>query len=279
MQQTLMALITALLLTGWRPSTAPSRLLGGTRRFRGVAMSSAPRLLLTSSGLTTPALEASFRRMLESSSSVEPPRITMLVTAQMAPSGTPSARSPGELRRRRWTSAKKGGREVEAQLGLPVECIDCARDDVSSLTKALTGADCIWVTGGNTFFLWHHMMRSGISELVRERVLERGAVYVGCSAGAIVAGSTIRTAFWKGWDDPAAGGALADVDWSDGDRLQGMGLVADAAFFPHYDAEQWAGLIREREHEVERVVRLSDDGAHAYVEGDPVEAARDDGAA
>ena len=33
-----------------------------------------------------------------------------------------------------------------------------------------------------------------------------GCLYVGASAGAIVAGKSIETALWKGWDDPGVAG-------------------------------------------------------------------------
>ena len=261
-------------ITSRRAAAATLGVVGASRLVRRRAhvlaseQSQQPRLLLTSAGLTTPKLEASFHRMLHASSMAQPPRIAMLVTAQMAPSGLPSKRSSGELRRRRWADACKKGREIEAQLGVPVECVDCAREDkpAAEYEDALRAADCIWVTGGNTFFLWHHMRRAGVDKLVKRRVAS-GCLYVGQSAGAIVAGTTIRTAFWKGWDDPAAAGPA--VDWSDEANLRGMGLTAEScAFFPHYD-EAWAQLVRERSGEVDgRLVCLTDDGATALVSGD-----------
>ena len=46
-----------------------------------------PRLMLLSSGLTTPDLEATFRGMLhEAAAGAAEPRITMVVTGQMTPS-------------------------------------------------------------------------------------------------------------------------------------------------------------------------------------------------
>merc|ERR1719291_567719 len=122
-----------------------------------------------------------------------------------ASSDSQSKRSPGELRRRRWADARKKGRELQAVLHAEigptiVDCIDCAKDDEARLSEAVQKAQCVWVLGGNTFFLWHHMRRSGFDKLVKRRV-EAGALYVGCSAGSIVAGQSISTAFWKGWDD------------------------------------------------------------------------------
>ena len=197
------------------------------------------------------------------------PKIAMLVTAQMASSNEDSngKRSPGERRQRRWADALKKGREISAALNVDVECIDCAREDKPAelYREPLADAGCIWVTGGNTFYLWHWMKRSGVDELIKQRVLEQGAVYVGQSAGAIVAGSSIRTAFWKGWDDP---GAAPDEDWSDDASVVGMGLVRDTSFFPHYEAAQWAGLVEGKKGEVARVICLTDDGEQSYVSGD-----------
>jgi len=142
----------------------------------------------------------------------------MLVTAAMAPSsdGSASKRSPGELRRRRWTDACKKGRLLEAALavllGSPVsvDCIDCAKDDAARLEESIRSASCVWVTGGNTFFLWHHMVQSGTAALIANRVAD-GCLYVGQSAGSIVAGESIETAYWKGWDDPAV---VPGADWT-----------------------------------------------------------------
>lgn len=231
------------------------------------SISGGPRLLLTSGGLTTPELEATFQRMLPER--VAEPRIAMLVTAQMAPSGAISARSPGDLRRRRWADAKKRGREVAAQVGLPVECIDCTTSERTETAVRALAADetaCIWVPGGETFFLWHHVRRSGIGNVVRRRVLEDGLLYVGASAGSIIAGRDCSPAFWKGWDDPKAGGSL-DVDWAAPGATDALGLVGDASFFPHY-TEEYEGLVAAKRGALGHdAVCLRDEGP-AFVVGD-----------
>ena len=205
----------------------------------GASLASSPtsRLFLTSSGLTTPLLQAKFGSMLrtaaDSSASGETLRIAMLVTAQMASSAPATAataaskRSPGELRRRRWANARKSARDFQEDLtafmGAPVqvEPIDCARDHLSQLTSAIESSQCVWVCGGNTFFLWHHMRRSGVAQVIARRVEHDGLLYAGCSAGAIVAGRSIEIAHWKGWDDPNA----ADEDWDAPGAHEAMGLV------------------------------------------------------
>ena len=72
-----------------------------------------------------------------------------------------------------------------------------------------------------------------------ERELVHGCVYLGCSAGAIVAGRSISTAYWKGWDDPDMG-----IEWTE-DSLRGRSLV-DCDIFPHYDREKHYDLVESR---------------------------------
>lgn len=223
------------------------------------------RLILTSSGLATPALTASFHRMLAAACADAdvPPRVALLATAQMAPSGS-SSRSAGEARRRRWASARKGALELERQLGVPVECICCATRPAEAL-RSLEAAPCLWVPGGNTFFLWHHLRESGAAARIQQRVA-RGMLYVGASAGAICAGRSIATAKWKGMDDPAA---APGTDWARPGSCNSMALAPDASFFPHYDPARHAALVAARRGELGHGVRcLADDGGGSYVRGD-----------
>ena len=90
-----------------------------------------------------------------------------------------------------------------------------------------------------------------------------GALYVGQSAGSIVAGTSVSTAFWKGWDDPAA---APDTDWTDPENLVGMSLV-DRSFFPHYNAS-YAGLVEERRSSLGHPVECLEDAGPAFAVGD-----------
>jgi len=60
----------------------------------------------------------------------------------------------------------------------------------SEIKNALEGASLLYVDGGNTFYLQKHLTLSKFWEYADE-VLKNGCVYVGCSAGAIVAGKYI----------------------------------------------------------------------------------------
>ena len=100
----------------------------------------------------------------------------------------------------------------------------------------------VYVEGGNTFWLRHCIEKGDWAGLLADSCTgPDAATYVGKSAGAIVAGGTVETACWKGWDDPKAGGELEEIEWTTA-RMKVMGLAPNRAFFPHYDA-QWEGLV------------------------------------
>lgn len=109
--------------------------------------------------------------------------------------------------------------------------------------------------GGNTFWLAHHAQQSGFYALAKHLVTERGVLYVGRSAGAIVTGTTISTALWKGWDDPS----IVPLDTTDAADMAGMGLV-QCSFFPHF-APKWEALVTERSSDLDHECATLRDGA------------------
>merc|ERR1712032_883694 len=116
-----------------------------------------------------------------------------------------------------------------------------------SLTKLLEGADCVYVEMGNTFYLRYHMHTSGLDKVLPPLVRHSGLVYVGASSGAVVAGRSISTAFWKGWDDTGKGQVwdLSRIGY-DGLNL----LPGGQSVFPHYGA-QWTSLVEAKRGELD----------------------------
>jgi peptidase E len=55
----------------------------------------------------------------------------------------------------------------------------------------------VYVDGGNTFYLQKFILQSNLFNHLECEDTEY--IYLGCSAGAIVAGKSIETAFWKGY--------------------------------------------------------------------------------
>lgn len=118
-------------------------------------------------------------------------------------------------------------------------CVELRGNSPSRLAQQFIGVDCIYIDVGNTFYLLYYMLQSGFDKLV-SRLLDDGVVYIGASAGAIAAGRTISTAFWKGWDPPGYGEEwdLSQIGY-DGLNL----LPEEKSIFPHY-APQWKNLVR-----------------------------------
>ncbi len=95
------------------------------------------------------------------------------------------------------------------------------------VAEALASVDGIFVAGGNTFFLLQEMHKSGAIPLIQEKVKE-GFLYIGSSAGSVVAGKDIDTA--KDADDPALAPDLQST--------KGLGLV-DLLVLPHWGNEHF----------------------------------------
>lgn len=112
--------------------------------------------------------------------------------------------------------------------------------------RELLDYDLIYVSGGNTFYLLDWVKRSGFDEVVHE-FLKKGGLYVGVSAGSLIAGVSIEVLNFIDMDENSVG--LKD--------FSGMRLV-DKVVMPHYTQEHEAG-IRDYEKKTRlKVVRLAD---------------------
>jgi len=70
------------------------------------------------------------------------------------------------------------------------EEIDIEGKSYDALKKLLTNKDVIFVEGGNTFYLLKAIRETGFDKIVK-KLTENNVVYVGSSAGAVVAGPDI----------------------------------------------------------------------------------------
>ncbi|MDZ4371019.1 MAG: Type 1 glutamine amidotransferase-like domain-containing protein [Phenylobacterium sp.] len=96
-----------------------------------------------------------------------------------------------------------------------------------ALLAELERTTLVWATGGNAFLLRRAMRQSGFDALAPGLIWAGRLAYGGWSAGACVAGPSLRGL--ELMDDPAvlAEGYAAPPVW------EGLGLV-DAALVPHY---------------------------------------------
>eukprot|EP00438_Fugacium_kawagutii_P024251 Skav223112 [mRNA] locus=scaffold419:758745:763469:+ [translate_table: standard] len=112
---------------------------------------------------------------------------------------------------------------------------------LAAALKSALGTDgngLLFVDGGNTFWLWFHAKKAGLGAALREVRRATPFAYVGVSAGAILAGRTCDTAYWKGWDDPTV---VPEEEREE--SLDGLRLV-QAAVFPHH-GPQWEDTVAE----------------------------------
>lgn len=121
---------------------------------------------------------------------------------------------------------------------------------------AVRNADVYYSDIGNTWALLHYLRLRGQEELI-ERVQSGELLYVGNSAGGIVAGKSVETALWKNWDDMWSwqqGLPQAErTDWKAPRARKGLDILGGVSFFPHH-ASRWIPVARERgalmDHEV-----------------------------
>jgi len=143
-------------------------------------------------------------------------------------------------------------RDVLVGLGFGVEDVDlrtCRRGD---LKKRLSEVDIIFVAGGSTSYLLEQAQLSGFVDIVRD-LMRAGKVYVGSSAGSILAGPDIEVD--KVYDEGDFGKTLSSYE--------GLGLV-DFVVLPHADRPDYLPYMERAEHEYwegRKLVRLNDNQA------------------
>lgn len=71
------------------------------------------------------------------------------------------------------------------KLGFIVEELEISNTPYEVIEKSLSNADCIFVGGGNTFFLLQELRRTGTDKLITEQIA-KGKPYIGTSAGSCI---------------------------------------------------------------------------------------------
>ncbi len=87
------------------------------------------------------------------------------------------------------TEKVKGMVEAEmltlSNMGMLPEELDISTSSYKEIDDTLSKCDFIFVSGGNTFFLLQELKRTGTDKLLHREV-EKGKLYIGESAGAII---------------------------------------------------------------------------------------------
>jgi dipeptidase E len=143
--------------------------------------------------------------------------------------------------------------KAEAAFGkMGIRCDSLHR--FSARRLAIEEADAIFIGGGNTFRLLKTLYDFDLLTVIRNRVLEGGAPYIGSSAGSNVAGPTIRT--------------TNDMPIVQPPSFDALGLI-DFQINPHYlDAEPASTHMGEtREERILQFLEENDTPVVALREG------------
>ena len=117
--------------------------------------------------------------------------------------------------------------------------------------------DVIYVCGGNTYYILDMFRKTGLDKIVI-KLVNQGKIYVGVSAGSIMAGPNIEIAGW-GID-----GDKNDINLKD---LTGFNLT-DIAIFPHFEEDKHRLEVEEFKKKVNYpVIELTDNQA-VFVKGE-----------
>lgn len=128
------------------------------------------------------------------------------------------------------------------------------RDDLSS-------TDFVFVSGGNTFYCLEKAKASGFIQVIRDLVLNQGKVYIGSSAGSLIAAPDITPAV--NIDDTAKAPNLKDYE--------GFNLI-DLVVLPHWGSERFKELYMktrlEKSYSTKNKIILLTDNQYLYVKDD-----------
>lgn len=158
------------------------------------------------------------------------------------------------------------GRELLGRRGWQVFDYDIEGKMEDEVEAELHDKDVVFVQGGNNFHLLKQMQGCNFREVIR-RAFERGVLYIGESAGAIVCSNDISAQRYM------SGDALAQV--GELDDYRGLGLV-NFLIKPHWNREgvkreKFSRFLRENPeafYSIEQPIICLNDNQLVRVEGD-----------
>lgn len=113
------------------------------------------------------------------------------------------------------------------QMGFKVKNLDLRNKTSQELSNDVKNVDVIFVAGGNTFYLLEKVKESGFDKVLR-RLIDKGIVYIGSSAGSVLLCPTIAVV--EGLDDQREAPKLKSY--------KGLGVI-DFLILPHYGEEKY----------------------------------------
>lgn len=114
------------------------------------------------------------------------------------------------------------GKKALQKLGLIIDELDISTASNDEINSKLRNNDFIYITGGNTFFLLQELKKTGADKIIIDEI-NKGKLYIGESAGAIVTSANVEYA--KKMDDVKKAPNLTE--------FSGLNVV-DFYVIPHY---------------------------------------------
>lgn len=93
----------------------------------------------------------------------------------------------------------KADKNALLKLGFIVEELDVSVEEAVSIQEKIETCDCVFVEGGNTFYLLQELKRSGADKMILDHI-QNNKMYIGVSAGSMVISRNIE--YVKHLDDP-----------------------------------------------------------------------------
>ncbi|MDO4780659.1 MAG: Type 1 glutamine amidotransferase-like domain-containing protein [Bacteroides sp.] len=112
--------------------------------------------------------------------------------------------------------------DVFKGLNYNISILDIANTEREKIIETLKDCKCLYVSGGNTFFLLQELYRKEILDYIREKVYE-GMTYIGESAGAMICSKNIE--YVELMDDKTLAPELT--------QYEGLGII-DFYVVPHF---------------------------------------------
>ncbi|WP_297949516.1 Type 1 glutamine amidotransferase-like domain-containing protein, partial [uncultured Campylobacter sp.] len=124
-------------------------------------------------------------------------------------------------------------KEAFVKMGFEVQILDVSKVSEAEAKAKIGAAQVLYVSGGNTFYLLRELKKKGLATLIADRVRSGELIYVGESAGAMIAAPSVEYA--SVMDDAGDYGAAAQT---------GLDLVK---FYPvpHYGEEPFVQSAAE----------------------------------
>ena len=125
-------------------------------------------------------------------------------------------------------------REALVKAGFVIKNYTITDKKAGEIEEEIEKHDVIYVSGGDTFYLLYQSQQCGFADLIKKAV-SLGKIYVGTSAGSIIAGPDIYPIYKlesKEWMEKVAG-------------YEGYGLV-DVVIFPHWGSEHFKDLYLDK---------------------------------